>query len=102
MTTAQLLKKQDFEQVSEVRPDGKHRVSLGKIEASPAATAYKVYVNSAGQIILDPQVSVPASEAWIFKNKAVSQALEKGLDDAKAGRVRKAREDYSKYVSDED
>ena len=102
MTTAQLLKEQDFEQIAEVRPDSKHRVSLGKVEAGQSATAYKVYVNSVGQIILDPQVTIPASEAWIFENKTVSRALEKGLNDAKAGRVHKAKEDYSKYVSDKD
>ncbi len=101
MTIAQILKEKDFKQVSEVRPDLKHRVTLGKVEVAQATT-YKVYQNSAGQIILDPQVTVPASEAWVYKNKAVIGAIRKGFKDAQEGRVRKAREDYSKYAKDDE
>ena len=102
MTLAQILKEKDFKQVSEVRPDFKRRVALGKIKAIQKAETYKVYQNSAGQIILDPQVSVPASEAWVYKNKAVIGAIRKGFKDAQEGRVRKAREDYSKYAKDDE
>ena len=83
------------------RTSFKHRVTLGKIKVVQKAVTYKVYQNSAGQIILDPQVSVPASEAWVYKNKAVIGAIRKGFEDAQEGRVRKAREDYSKYAKDD-
>ena len=102
MTIAQLLKEKDFKQISEVRPDFKCRVTLGKIKVVQKATTYKVYQNSVGQIILDPQVSVPASEAWVYKNKSVIGAIKKGFEDAQEGRVRKAREDYSKYAKDDE
>ena len=101
MTTAQLLKEQNFEPVTEVRPDSKHRVSLGKVEVTKTTTAYRIYVNSAGQIILDPQVSIPASEAWIYKNEKVIGAIRSGLQAAKEGKIKKAREDYSKYLDKE-
>ena len=102
MTLAQILKEKDFKQVSEVRPDFKHRVTLGKIKVVQQAASYKVYQNSAGQIILDPQVSIPASEAWVYKNKAVIGAIKQGFKDTQEGRVRKAREDYSKYAKDDE
>lgn len=101
MTLAQILKEKDFKQVTEVRPDFKHRVTLGKVEVAQATT-YKVYQNSAGQIILDPQVSIPASEAWVFKNKVVIGAIRRGFKDVQEGKVRKAREDYSKYTKDDE
>jgi hypothetical protein len=102
MTLAQLLKEKDFKQISEVRPDFKRRVALGKIKVIQTAATYKVYQNSAGQIILDPQVSIPASEVWVYKNKAVIGAIRKGFEDVREGRVRKAREDYSKYAKDDE
>ncbi len=101
MTLAQILKEKDFKEISEVRPDIKHRVTLGKVEVVQTATTYKVYQNSAGQIILDPQVSIPASEAWVYKNKVVIGAIRRGFKDAQEGKVRKAREDYSKYAKDD-
>src|SRR3989338_2680913 len=102
MTIAQLLKIKDFEQVTEVRPDGKHRVSLGKVETAGTPALYKVYANSAGQIILDPQVSIPASEAWLYKNEKAINAVRSGLQAAQEGKVKKAREDYSKYIDGAD
>ncbi len=102
MTLAQILKEKDFKEISEVRPDIKHRVTLGKVKVIQTATTYKVYQNSAGQIILDPQVSIPASEAWVYKNKAVLGAIRRGFKDAQEGKVRKAREDYSKYTKDDE
>ena len=102
-TNALRVRETDFEQVTEVKPDSKNRIYLGKlVETTPSITLYKVYRNSTGQIILDPQVSVPASEAWIYHNKKVLGAIDSGLKDAKAGRVKKAKEDYSKYVTDDE
>lgn len=101
MTIAQLLKNKDFQEVTEVKPDGKHRVSLGKVEVTGSPSMYRVYVNTAGQIILDPQVTIPASEAWLYKNEKALNAVRSGLQAAREGRVRKAKEDYTKYI-DED
>jgi len=50
--------------------------------------------------MLDPQVLVPASEAWLFQNKPAAQMVQKGLEDARSGKVVKAKEDFSKYTED--
>lgn len=96
------VKETDFEQVAEVKLDSKKRIYLGKlVETTPSIVLYKVYRNAGGQIILDPQVTVPASEAWIYRNKKVLKAIDGGLKDMEAGRVHKSKEDFSKYVSDD-
>ena len=46
-------------------------------------------------------VTVPAYEAWLFKNTEAATLLTEGLKDAKKGRVVKAKEDYRKYVRDD-
>ena len=46
-----------------------------------------MYRNRIGQIVLDPQVTIPASEAWLFKNPAAIASVRKGLADAAKGRV---------------
>ena len=102
MTTAQLLKTQEFQEVAQVKPDDKHRVSLGKVEVAESPSFYRVYVNSSGQIILDPQVTIPASEAWLYKNEKALHAVRAGLQAARAGKVRKAQEDYAKYLHQAD
>ena len=87
-----------FTEIADTKPDAKHRVTLGKLPVR--AHHYKVFVNQAGQIILDPQMVVPASDVWLFKNKKALSSVVRGLADAKAGRLTKAKEDFSKYLPD--
>jgi len=62
-----VIKISDFKGVARnVKPDAKKRVMLPKALVREDVT-YHIYSNSLGQIILDPQVSVPASEVWLFK-----------------------------------
>ena len=95
-----LLRDFHFTEITETKPDSKHRVSLGKL--SMKAHHYKIFVNEAGQIVLDPQMTIPASEIWLFKNKKALASVVRGLADAKAGRLVKARENYSKYIIEDD
>ena len=92
-----IVRDPNFEEMTEVKVDAKNRVSLGKI-ASGKVSSYKIYRNSYGQMILDPQVTVPAHEAWLFQNPVAAQRVKEGLEDAKKGRLVKAKEDYSKYL----
>ncbi len=101
MTKHELLKDAEFEAVTEARVDAKHRVGLGKMLGGQV-TSFRVYRNAHGQIILDPMVSVPAHEAWLFKNPRAVRLVEKGLDDARQGRLVNAKENYSKSVRRED
>src|SRR3990167_7400998 len=101
MTKHELLKDAEFEAVTEARVDAKHRVGLGKILGGPV-TSFRVYRNAHGQIILDPMVSIPAHEAWLFKNKRAAALVQRGMEDAKRGRLINAKEDYAKHVRGED
>lgn len=71
-----------------VRPDAKKRVVLPKALVQEGVI-YHIYSNSAGQIVLDPQVTVPASEAWLYNNSEALASVRRGLDDASHGRVSK-------------
>ena len=53
----------------DVRPDGRRRVTLGKaLDGLDPDAAFAVYRDDLGRIILDPQVSIPAREAWLYRN----------------------------------
>ena len=99
MTENSIVKDSQFEEVAEVKVDSKNRITLSKNKALKAHI-YKVYLNAIGQIILDPQVTIPAHEQWLFKNNKVAKMVQAGLEDAKQGRLVKAPEDYSKYIDD--
>ena len=95
-----LIKEPDFEPYGEVRVDSKNRVTLGP-SGDVKISSYKVYRNSLGQYILDPQVSIPAHESWLYKNPKALSEVSKGLADAKAGRLVRRKEDLSKYKAAE-
>ena len=92
--------KEPVEPYGEVRVDSKNRITLGKSEGMKI-TSYKVYRNSLGQYILDPQVTIPAHEAWLYKNPKALAAVKRGLEAARAGKLVKAKEDFSKYIDSE-
>lgn len=100
MTRQDILKDAEFEEITEVRVDAKHRVTLGRVLGG-RVSSYRIYRNKVGQIILDPMVTVPAYEAWLFKNKEAMARVREGLEDARKGRLVKAKEDYRKYLDDE-
>lgn len=86
---AMIIKDTDFQRVAEsVKPDAKKRVVLPKAQVQEGVT-YHVYTNSLGQIVLDPQVTIPASEAWLFNNQDALTSVRRGLADAAQGRVSK-------------
>ena len=82
-----IRKNSDFQKVaSSVKPDAKNRVLLKK-DLVREDTTYHVYVNRLGQIVLDPQVSVPACEAWLFNNPEAIASVRRGLSDAAQGKT---------------
>ena len=84
-----IIKDTNFQRVAEsVKPDAKKRVVLPKVLVREGIT-YHVYMNSFGQIILDPQVTIPASEVWLFNNPDALASVRRGLSDAAQGRVSK-------------
>jgi hypothetical protein len=84
-----IIKDTEFERVAEgVKPDAKKRVVLPRSQVREGVT-YHIYTNSIGQIVLDPQVTIPASEAWLFKNPEALASVRRGLADVAEGKVSK-------------
>jgi hypothetical protein len=85
----EIIKDKKLTRIAEsVKPDAKKRVHLPNILVREGIT-YHVYTNSFGQIVLDPQVTIPASEAWLFNNPHALALVQRGLSDAAEGRVSK-------------
>ena len=71
-----------------VKPDAKKRVVLPRALVRDDIT-YHIYSNKFGQIVLDPQVTIPASEVWLFNNPDALASVQRGLFDVAQGRVSK-------------
>ena len=85
----EIIRNSKFRKVaSNVKPDSKKRIVLSRACQAEDVT-YHVYCNDIGQIVLDPQVSVPASEAWLFKNKEAQAVVAEGLRQAAEGKISK-------------
>jgi hypothetical protein len=72
----------------DVRPDTRRRIALGRALADLDDASFNVYVDEHGRIILDPQVSIPASEAWLFRNKKALASVRRGLAEAAEGKAK--------------
>ena len=101
MRQTEIVKNKDFQEVAEVKTDSKNRITLGKKGWQVKANIYKVSVNALGQVILDPQATIPAHEQWLFKNKEAKEMVTRGLEDARKGRLVNAPENFSKYAKEE-
>ena len=85
MSVSAVIKNADFQLVSEfAQPDAKKRLSLG--EAVQGTTAYNIYRNSLGQLILDPVKTIPASEMWLYENAQALASVKQGLRESAEGK----------------
>ncbi|MGP8174936.1 MAG: hypothetical protein ACLP7O_10355 [Terracidiphilus sp.] len=85
MSTLAVIKDTDFQLVSEfAQPDAKKRLSLGA--AVRDATAYNIYRNPLGQLILDPVKAIPASEMWLYENAQALASVKQGLRESAEGK----------------
>jgi hypothetical protein len=64
-----------------VHPDARGRLALGSVAKE---ADYRVWVNERGQILLDPVVAVPSSEAWLWETPALRASMERALKQAAA------------------
>ena len=84
-----VIKDMVFEKIADgIKPDAKRRVVLHGVQIQEGIS-YHIYKNSMGQIVLDPQVTIPASELWLFNNPEALSSVRRGLSDAAQGRVSK-------------
>ena len=82
-----MVRDPSFEEVVEaVKPDGKNRISLGKAQVGRGIT-YRVLRNKSGQILLDPCIQVPVSEAWLYRNKKALKTVMTGIRQAEEGKT---------------
>lgn len=87
--TSQIIKNDNFREIAaNVKPDGKKRIVLSKAPVAEGVT-YRIYCNEIGQIILDPHVSIPASEVWLYKDREAFEAVEAGIREASEGKITK-------------
>jgi len=94
-----VVKDHHFELVTETqKPDARKRLSLGGA-MSKVGSAYNIYRNRLGQIVLDPVKAVPAYEAWLFENKKALASVKRGLVESTAGRT-KSLGSFAAYVGD--
>ena len=90
----------DFTKISgHVKPDSRKRVILPSYLVKEDIV-YHIWSNELGQILLDPQVTIPASELWVFEDKEVLASLDKGMFESMNGQVVN-RGSFAKYVKDE-
>lgn len=82
-----------------VRPDAKGRITLGRI--AEGVSSYRVITDKHNRIILEPQVEIPASEKWLYENKAALQRVKEGLKAAAEGRV-KSLGSFAKYLEEDE
>jgi hypothetical protein len=86
MATSAVIKNSEFALVSEfAQPDAKKRLSLGA--AVGQSTAYNIYRNPLGQLVLDPVKAVPASEMWLYENADALAAVKQGLKESAEGKT---------------
>ena len=95
----ELIKDPVFQRVADgVKLDTKRRIVLPNGTVEEGVT-YHIYRNGLGQIVLDPQVSIPAYEAWLFKNPEALASVTQGLLESAQG-LTKSRGSFAKYVKD--
>lgn len=71
-----------------LRPDSKGRVTLGKL--AEGVSSYVARRQKDGRIILEPFVEIPADERWLYENREAMASVQRGIEDAKAGRLKRA------------
>jgi len=73
--------------VAEVKADSKNRISLGR-KIKLTARHFRVFQDrGSGRIVLEPMAMIPLSESWLERSPKAKASVERGLADAKAGRL---------------
>jgi len=85
----------------DVRPDSRNRVALGRALDELGGASFDVYRDDKGRIILDPRVSIPASEAWLFRNGKALDSVRRGLSEAALGKAKVAGS-FARFAEDDE
>jgi len=85
----------------DVRPDSRNRVALGRALDDLGDASFNVYKDAEGRIILEPHVSIPASEAWLFRNQKAADSVRRGLDQMAAGKAKRGPS-FARFADDDE
>lgn len=85
----------------DVRPDSRKRVALGRALDDLTDASFNVYKDSEGRIILEPQVSIPASEAWLFRNQKALDSVRRGLGEVLEQKAKRGAS-FAKFVKNDE
>jgi hypothetical protein len=80
--------------------DARKRISLAKLLPDYEVCSFKAYTEG-GKIILEPMAEIPAHELWLYKNPKAYQSVQRGLDQAEKGKIKKINKDFSKFIDEE-
>lgn len=89
----------------DTRPlDSKHRITLGGklrkfLMNKMKIDSYQVFLGKEGDILLRPAVSVPSSEAWLYRNPEALAKVRQGLQEAAEGKIEKV-DDLESFLKD--
>jgi hypothetical protein len=101
----------EFVYIGEAGVDERKRVSLtkvfgllkarlGSLGEAPETLHFRVYINDAGQVLLDPAVSVPIHEIWLYRNPEALAKVREGLAQSAKGEVHDLGS-FDKFADDE-
>lgn len=77
----------DFSEVGAKSIDERKRLTLGNV--LEGFERVQIFKNNQGDVLLKPLVEIPASEAWLYKNKKALTSVQKGLRQAAEGKISK-------------
>ncbi len=110
MSTNTIILDNDFEFIGEGGIDERKRFALTKAlakleqcfdeSATLKALHFRVYVNAAGQILLDPALTVPVREMWLYRNPVALAKVREGLAQAAEGDFHDLGS-FAKFADDE-
>jgi len=90
--------KGSFHLVGKSTLDSKKRVTLGnkimvkKPLAKMKIDSFNVFINEDGNILLVPLANIPSRELWVHQNPEIMKNIQKGLKEAKEGKVTKVKD----------
>ena len=73
-----------------ITPDAKNRISIGSILNKSNiidVEGFRAFIAPSGTIVLLPIITVPAHEAWLYKNPEALASVDRGIKDMLAGKV---------------
>lgn len=75
----------NFREIKQLsRADERGRLTIGAVAKGKN---YRVMINQVGQILLDPIVTIPEQEMWLWKNQAALESVNQGLKEAAVGKT---------------